>query len=212
MASIVERELPSRTTVAFGCSTTASLDRSDDAQKLQSDATVAYANGITGRVWTNDRERRSTTQHLQARGPSPARRSPPSRAAMEAVRTPPRGRGCTSCPSTSTRQDRVQRDLRGAPGLAEQVARLVRRLLPGHREQARGVRRHRGVLGCSDQVRNWATCCVTSLPASPTAARSSRPSRASRPQCSRDHRRHSRGARASPAGRRPWRAHEVRGG
>lgn len=63
---------------------------------LQSDATVAYANGITGRVWTNDAERQldspyNTYLPANAGKLPPGPITSPSRAAMEAALEPVEG-------------------------------------------------------------------------------------------------------------------------
>lgn len=95
MASIVERESSiqdDRYKVArVFYNRLASTDPT--MRKLQSDATVAYANGITGRVWTNDQEREIDNPYntYKHEGLPPGPITSPSRAAMEAALNPAEG-------------------------------------------------------------------------------------------------------------------------
>ncbi len=94
MASLVEREAVTnedRAKVAR-----VFYNRLEQGMPLQSDATVAYANNITGRVFTTDAERedRLPVQHLpQVTGwqAAPGPITSPARAAMEAAVNPAEG-------------------------------------------------------------------------------------------------------------------------
>ncbi len=77
-------------------------NRLDIDMALQSDATVAYANGLSGEVWTTSEQRDidspyNTYKHT---GLPPGPIATPARRPSTRRSTPPTGRGCTGSWST----------------------------------------------------------------------------------------------------------------